>query len=57
MSVTSHLQELKKKHQHLSTTVEQMQRSPGVDDLHVANLKKQKLRIKEQIPRLSSQPH
>ncbi|HBM60784.1 YdcH family protein [Salipiger marinus] len=57
MSVTSHLQELKKKHQHLSTTVEQMQRSPGVDDLHVANLKKQKLRIKEQITRLSSQPH
>ena len=33
-----------------------MQRSPGVDDLHVAELKKQKLRLKEQINKLSTQP-
>lgn len=56
MNLSSHLQELKRKHQSLSHAVEQMQRSPGVDDLSVAELKKQKLRIKEQITRLSTQP-
>ncbi|MGR3273047.1 DUF465 domain-containing protein [Thalassococcus profundi] len=55
MSLSSHLQELKRKHQSLSTEVEQAQRAPGVDDLHVAELKKQKLRIKEEITRLSAQ--
>lgn len=53
MSLTSHLQELKRKHQHLSEEVEQAQRAPGVDDLAVASLKKQKLRLKEEIERLS----
>ena len=53
MSLTSHLQELKRKHQTLSEEVEQAQRSPGTDDLAIANLKKQKLRLKEEIERLS----
>lgn len=53
MSLTSHLQELKRKHQHLSEEVEQAQRSPGMDDLAIADLKKQKLRLKEEIERLS----
>jgi len=54
MSLSSHVQELKKKHQSLSEIVEMAQRSPGVDDLHIADLKKQKLRLKEQITRLSA---
>ena len=54
MSVSSHLAELTKKHQHLSVEVEEAQRAPGVDGLVLANLKKQKLRLKEQIERLSS---
>ncbi|SFT39392.1 hypothetical protein SAMN05216236_101339 [Sedimentitalea nanhaiensis] len=53
MSLSSHLTELKKKHQHLSTEVEEAQRAPGVDGLHVADLKKQKLKLKEEIERLS----
>jgi len=53
MSLTSHLQELKRKHQNLSEEVEQAQRAPGVDDLAIASLKKQKLRLKEEIERLS----
>lgn len=53
MSLTSHLQELKRKHQTLSVEVEQAQRAPGTDDLMIASLKKQKLRIKEEIERLS----
>lgn len=54
MSIGSHLAELKKKHQHLSDEVDQAQRAPGYDDLHLVELKKQKLRIKEEITRLSN---
>ena len=54
MSMSSHLTELKKKHQHLKGEVEEAQRSPGYDGLELANLKKEKLRIKEEIHRLSS---
>jgi hypothetical protein len=54
MSLTSHLQELRKKHQHLSDQVEAAQRSPGTDDLKITQLKKEKLRLKEEITRLAS---
>jgi len=53
VTLTSHLHELRKKHQTLSDRVEQAQRSPGTDDLSIADLKKQKLRLKEEITRLS----
>ncbi len=54
MSVTAHLEELKKKHHALSQEVEQAQRAPGVDDLEIATLKKQKLKLKEEITRLTN---
>ena len=54
MTIASHLQELRKKHEALSEMVEEAQRSPGVDDLTIAEMKKQKLRIKEEIARLSA---
>ncbi|WP_372602609.1 YdcH family protein [Actibacterium sp.] len=53
MTMSSHLQELRRKHETLSERVEQAQRSPGFDDLRIAELKKQKLRLKEEIQRLS----
>lgn len=53
MSMHAHLQELKKKHQNLSDVVEAAQRAPGTDDLAIADLKKKKLRLKEEISRLS----
>lgn len=53
MSLSSHIEELKKKHQSLSLQVEEAQRAPGSNDLEIAELKKQKLKIKEQIERLS----
>ncbi len=53
MSVRAHLQELQKKHQSLSMQVEAEQRSPASDDLRITELKKQKLRLKEEISRLS----
>jgi hypothetical protein len=53
MTIASHLVELRKKHETLSEMVELAQRSPGADDLQIAEMKKQKLRIKEEIARLS----
>lgn len=54
MSLNAHLQELKKKHQTLSERVEEAQRQPGMNDLHIIEMKKQKLRLKEQIERLET---
>jgi hypothetical protein len=53
MTLSSHLTELRRKHQHLSDEVEREQRSPATDDLMLAQMKKQKLRLKEEISRLS----
>lgn len=53
MSLTAHLQELRRKHDALSQKVEQAQRSPAADDLVIGEMKKQKLRLKEEIQRLS----
>lgn len=54
MSLSSHLQELKKKHAYLSDAVEDAQRKPGTDTIYLARMKKQKLRLKEEITRLSA---
>jgi hypothetical protein len=54
MSLTGHLEELRKKHQTLSQAVEAAQRSPGASDLEIARMKKQKLQIKEEITRLTA---
>jgi hypothetical protein len=54
MTIASHLVELRRKHDFLSEMVEQAQRSPGSDAMKIAELKKQKLRIKEEITRLST---
>ena len=51
MSLSSHVEELKKKHQTLSDRVEVLQRAPGSADAEIAELKKQKLKIKEEISR------
>ncbi len=53
MTVASHIAELKRKHENLSDMVVKAQRAPGTNDLQIAELKKQKLKIKEEIERLS----
>ncbi|WP_158969025.1 YdcH family protein [Chachezhania sediminis] len=53
MSTESHLVELKKKHQTLETRLEAAQRSPSTDRLEINEMKKKKLRLKDQIQRLS----
>ena len=53
MSISSHVQELRKKHTALSAQVEEAQRSPSTDDLEIRALKREKLRLKEEITRLT----
>lgn len=57
MSLSSHLDELRRKHESLSLKIEQEQRSPGSDDLTIAAMKKEKLKLKEEIERLSASVH
>lgn len=54
MSLSSHIEELRKKHKTLSEQVEEAQRGPGSSDFQITELKKQKLRLKEEIERLGS---
>ena len=58
MSLSSHLQELRKKHAALDEKIEDAQR-PGssVPSETITELKKQKLRIKEEIGRLTTSHH
>jgi len=53
MSLNAHLESLKKKHLDMSDAIEKAQRSPSIDGLEVADMKKQKMRLKEEITRLS----
>ena len=54
MALNAHLETLKRKHQEINEAVKHAQRAPGIDDLQVATMKKEKLRLKEEITRLSS---
>ncbi|MCI2399556.1 DUF465 domain-containing protein [Aliiroseovarius subalbicans] len=53
MSMNSHLEALREKHEALSTQVEEAQRAPGSSDSEISELKKQKLKLKEEIERLT----
>lgn len=57
MSLDSHLIELRRKHEMLSSRIEQEQRQPGSNELTIASMKKEKLRLKEEITKISSQLH
>lgn len=55
MTLSSHLTELRKKHQALSEMIEAEQRNPAADDLNIKQLKVKKLHLKEEIERLAAQ--
>lgn len=57
MSLDAHLSELKKKHQSLSAMIEREERSPGSDNLAVTRMKREKLRLKDEISRIDSRLH
>lgn len=56
MSVSSHLDELRRKHAVLEQKIETEIRSPGSDDLQITEMKREKLRLKDEISRLASSP-
>lgn len=53
MSLSSHISELRKKHHTLSQKIEAEERLPATDSLKLRELKREKLRLKEEISRLS----
>ena len=53
MSLDAHLNELRKKHEALSDKVEKAQASLATNDLDIVAMKKEKLRLKEEIERLT----
>ena len=55
MSMQAHLAELEKRHKALERQIETELTHPGGDDLRVAELKRKKLALKEEIERLRSQ--
>ena len=57
MSVESHIDQLRIKHEGLDEQIKQEERRPGADHLNVAELKRRKLQVKEEIERLSSEVH
>lgn len=57
MSLTSHLDQLRQKHQALEKQIEDEQRRPGSDPLTIASLKRQKLYLKDEISRLAPEYH
>ena len=54
MTLNSRIAELQRKHMSLSQAVAIAQKSPASDQFHVAELKKKKLLLKEEISRLSA---
>ncbi|TRO97067.1 DUF465 domain-containing protein [Glycocaulis profundi] len=56
MPTEARIRELDSRHTHLETRIEQELKHPSADTLQLADLKRQKLRIKEQIEALRRRP-
>ncbi len=56
MTLNSHLVELERRHQALEKKIEDAITHPGTDDLEIADLKKRKLLLKDEIIRLKEAP-
>ena len=52
-----HIQELNEKHQELEDLIETEMANPDWDEVRVAALKKEKLRIKDELEKLRSSVH
>ncbi len=52
MSLTSHLEELQRKHGDLERELHQAQTSPSMDNLEILSLKRRKLALKDEIAKL-----
>ena len=52
MAIESHLAELEKRHQALEHELSEALTHPSIDNLHIAELKRKKLHVKDEIARL-----
>ncbi|HEX4042735.1 MAG TPA: DUF465 domain-containing protein [Xanthobacteraceae bacterium] len=52
MAIESHLAELEKRHQTLETELNEALTHPSADDLQIAELKRKKLFVKDEIERI-----
>jgi hypothetical protein len=52
MSMQTHLAELERRHQALEAEISEARAHPSVDDLQIVELKRRKLRVKDEIARL-----
>lgn len=55
MSLQAHLDELASKHRALDEAIEKEMAHPSVSDEEIAEMKREKLRLKDEIVRLESQ--
>ncbi|MDX1574758.1 MAG: YdcH family protein [Kiloniellales bacterium] len=55
MSAQEHIEALRSKHLHLKHEIEEENQRPHPDDLRISELKRQKLRIKDEIALLESE--
>lgn len=53
MSLQTHLSQLARKHEALEQELHDAMQSPSIDDLLIAELKRRKLHLKDEINRLS----
>ena len=52
MSLDSRIQELQRKHDELDKEIEEAFTHPSVDDLHIADMKRRKLQMRDEISEL-----
>ncbi len=55
MAVEAHIAEIQEKHRQLDIQIENELQNPGSDDLQISALKREKLRLKEELERLRNE--
>jgi hypothetical protein len=55
MAIESHLAELQRRHQALEQEINEALAHPSTDDLKIAELKRRKLHVKDEISRLTQE--
>jgi hypothetical protein len=55
MALDAHIEELSGKHRALDKQIQEEMTKPSSDDIHIAELKRQKLLLKDRMTRLRSQ--